>query len=79
MSWYEQRDVYIDLMLEYGAGEDGHDGWHQDHHHGQGEPRFRMEVIYFCRDALARQVGEAVRIQKRGTVLNSTEEGGPAA
>ena len=26
----------MDPVFEYGAGDDGHDGWHQDDHHGQG-------------------------------------------
>ena len=41
------------------------------HHGGQGTPKFRIEVIKYCQDALTRQVGEAVRIQYRGQTLNS--------
>ena len=36
ISWYEHGDVHIDLVLEYCAGDDGHDGRHKDDHHGQG-------------------------------------------
>ena len=41
------------------------------HHQGQGTPQFRIRVIKYCRDALTRQVGEAVRISYRGQTLNS--------
>ena len=41
------------------------------HHGGVGTPKFRIEVIKYCQDALTRQVGEAVRIQYRGQTLNS--------
>ena len=41
------------------------------HHGGIGEPRFRFQVINFCRDALSRQVGESTRIDLRGNCLNS--------
>ena len=40
-------------------------------HGGQGEPRFRFEVVKFCGDALTRQVGEATRISLRENCLNS--------
>ena len=36
ISWYEHGDVNIGLVLEYSAGDDGHDGRDQDNHHGQG-------------------------------------------
>ena len=36
MCWYEHGDVNIGRVLEYGAGDDGHDGWDQDNQHGQG-------------------------------------------
>ena len=32
---------------------------------------FRIRVIKYCKDALSRQVGEAVRISYRGQTLNS--------
>jgi hypothetical protein len=41
------------------------------HHKGQGTPDFRIRVIKYCKDALSRQVGEAVRISYRGQTLNS--------
>ena len=41
------------------------------HHHGQGTPNFHIRVIKYCKDALSRQVGEAVRISYRGQTLNS--------
>ena len=41
------------------------------HHQGQGKPQFRITIIKYCRDALTRQVGEAVRISYRGQTLNS--------
>ena len=34
MSWYVHGDVDIGLVLEYSAGDDGHDGRDQDNHHG---------------------------------------------
>ena len=37
----------------------------------KGEPEFIMKVVGFHRTALSRQVGEAVRIMRRGLVLNS--------
>ena len=51
---------------------------HQLHHGGeQPPPKFIMKVVTFPRSALARQVGEAIRIRKRGGeggVLNSKAE-----
>ena len=44
------------------------------HHQGEGEPRFVMRVVQFHRSALSRQVGEAIRISRRGVVLNSRGE-----
>ena len=44
------------------------------HHQGEGEPRFVMRVVQFHRSALSRQVGEAIRIRRRGVVLNSRGE-----
>ena len=37
----------------------------------QPSPQFRISVIKYCRDALSRQVGEAVRVGYRGQTLNS--------
>ena len=44
------------------------------HHDSVGEPEFIMKVVGFHRTALSRQVGEAVRIMRRGLVLNSKSE-----
>ena len=41
------------------------------HHKGEGTPNFHIRVIKYCKDALSRQVGEAVRISYRGQTLNS--------
>ena len=41
------------------------------HHNSEGEPHFIMKVVQYHRSALSRQVGEAIRIQKRGSTLNS--------
>ena len=42
-----------------------------NHHGRKGQPNFQIRVIKYCRDALTRQVGEAVRIGYRGQTLNS--------
>ena len=47
---------------------------HQIHHGGEGDPQFHMKVVKFHKTALKRQVGEAVRIRRRGEVLNSKGE-----
>ena len=47
---------------------------HEIHHGSQGEPAFIMKVVKFHRSALSRQVGEAIRILKRGVVLNNRSE-----
>ena len=45
------------------------------HHNSVGEPKFIMKIVHFHRSALSRQVGEAIRIFKRGgAVLNSKTE-----
>ena len=44
------------------------------HHNSVGEPRFFMKVVQYHRSALSRQVGEAIRIHRRGLTLSS--EGG---
>ena len=41
------------------------------HHQGQGTPSFHIRVVRYCKDALSRQVGEAVRISYRSQTLNS--------
>ena len=50
---------------------------HQIAHGGVGEPGFIMRTVSFYRTALARQVGEAVHIRRRGgagSILNSKSE-----
>ena len=47
---------------------------HLIHHGAEGEPKFIMKVVKFYRTALSRQVAEAVRIKRRGEVLNSRTE-----
>ena len=44
------------------------------HHDSEGEPEFIMKVVKYHKTALSRQVGEAIRIAKRGIVLNSKSE-----
>ena len=39
---------------------------HQYHHGGEGEAEFHMKIVGFFTTALSRQVGEAVRIRRRG-------------
>jgi hypothetical protein len=54
---------------------DSHIVKHMTLHHTQGEePEFIMKVVAFYRTALSRQIGEAVRIERRGLVLNSKAE-----
>ena len=43
----------------------------KNHHHGKGEPVFKIRVIKYCRDALTRHVQEVVMIEYRGLVLDS--------
>jgi hypothetical protein len=42
-----------------------------NHHQSKDQPKFRIDVIRYCRDALSRQVGEYVRVGYRGQTLNS--------
>ena len=52
--------------------EDSHILKHWANHHGrEGQPNFQIRVVKYCKDALSRQVGEAVRIGYRGQTLNS--------
>ena len=45
------------------------------HHGSRGVPKFNMRVVKFHDRALSRQIGEAVRIRRRGAlVLNSRSE-----
>ena len=39
-----------------------------------GEPNFIMKVVQYHKSTLSRQVGEAIRIQSRGLILNSRAE-----
>ena len=63
---------------DYRAGaEDSHIYKHQViHHGGAGSPNFHLRPVRFCRTALSRQVGEAIRIKRRGegVLLNSKTE-----
>ena len=45
--------------------------WNQTHSDEEGPPKFRFEVVKFCRTALERQIGEATRIALRKNCLNS--------
>ena len=49
---------------------------HVLHHNSEGEPEFVMKVVGYHSTALSRQVGEAVRIGRRGadSLLNSKSE-----
>ena len=54
---------------------DSHIVKHMTLHHIQGEePEFIMKLVSFYRTALGRQIGEAVRIERKGLVLNSKAE-----
>ena len=44
------------------------------HHAPEDKPEFIMKVVGYHKTALSRQCGEAVRIHKRGIVLNSKSE-----
>ena len=63
---------------DYKAGLDGsHTKKHHiSHHGGIGQPQFHLRPVKFYRTALGRQVGEAVRIRRRGeeNLLNSKAE-----
>ena len=55
--------------------EDSHMVKHWSNHHvGEGNPSFRFNIVKRYKTALTRQVGEAVRIELRGNVLNSKGE-----
>ena len=45
--------------------------WQNTHSEDKGPPKFRFEVVKYCRTALERQVGEATRISLRKHCLNS--------
>jgi hypothetical protein len=51
---------------------DSHILKHWNNYHGaEGSPKFKFKPVRFFRDALSRQVAEAIRIQMRGVTLNS--------
>ena len=58
--------------------EESHIRRHQEAEHGgDGAPKFIMRVVQFSKTALSRQIGEAVRIGRRGgagRILNSKSE-----
>ena len=58
--------------------EESHIRRHQEAEHGgDGAPKFIMRVVKFSKTALSRQIGEAVRISRRGgagRILNSKSE-----
>ena len=60
-----------------GGLEKSHIKRHQDLSHNGEEPHFVMRTVAFYRTALSRQIGEAVRIRRRGgamSILNSKSE-----
>ena len=76
------RTVYERSKEHWGAWrsgkEDSHIKKHQENNHGGGgSPKFMMRVVGYYKSALSRQIGEAVRIRRRGgagMVLNSKSE-----
>ena len=69
---------YLEHHHDAEAGkEDSHmyKHWKTAHPEMETRPEFRIEVVSSYRDALSRQLGEAVRIELRGSgVLNSKAE-----
>ena len=63
---------------DYRAGAEGSHIFkhHVVHHKGAGQPKFHLRPVRYYRTALGRQVGEAVRIRRRGegNLLNSKTE-----
>ena len=53
--------------------------WQNTHSDDKGPPKFRFEVVKYCRTALERQVGEATRISLRKHCLNSKAAQGSAS
>ena len=69
-SLHEKAKIHWDDFAS--RKEDSHILKHWVNHHGsQGQPSFKITVVKYCKDALSRQVGEAVRIGFRGQTLNS--------
>ena len=59
------------------GGEDSHIAKHQELVHGGGRAEFTMRLVGSYRSALSRQIGEAIRIRRRGglgSILNSKSE-----
>ena len=67
------KERALEHWADYASGNsDSHIRKHWElHHQGQGEPQFRITVVGQFRDALSRQVAEAIRIMMRGSTLNS--------
>ena len=58
------------IGISVGGHEDSHILKHKVlHHRSQGEPNFTIKVVKYYRDSLSRQVGENIRIQRRGLTL----------
>ena len=50
---------------------------HQNEHRGEEEPRFTVRALKVYKSVLSRQLGEAVRIRRRGgqgSILNNKSE-----
>ena len=43
------------------------------YHQSKGTPKYMMKVVQFHRSALSRQVGKAIRIQRRGGEMTLTK------
>ena len=73
-SIYERAKEHCEAFRS--RDQDSHILKHWTLHHGsEGHPEFTMKVVHHHRSALSRQVGEAIRIRKRGGVtLNSKSE-----
>ena len=72
------RTVYERSKEHWGAWRSGKEESHQETDHGgDGSPKFMMRVVTYHKSALSRQIGEAVRIGRRGVagmVQNSKSE-----
>ena len=74
--------VYKKSKEHWGAWRSGKEELHirkhqETYHGGDGSPEFMMRVVGYYKSALSRQIGEAVRIGRRGgagMVLNSKSE-----
>ena len=75
------RSIYERSKEHWGAwrgkSDKSHIWKHQVDVHGGAPPKFYMRVVRFYKTALSRQIGEAVRIRRRGgggSILNSKAE-----